>query len=206
MYGLDQKRTAEFGTRCLLARRLVERGVRFVQIYSGGGPVSMQWDAHTDLVENHEKMCGMTDQPIAALLQGSEAARAARFHAGDLGQRVRPPADDAERQRARPQSARLHHVVCRRRRQGRTGDRRDGRIGREGRRRPLSHARFPRHDSAPARAGAEQLWYLHNGRQEKLTDFGGTPIERVWGARTSRTAAWSAAWASPPRHPSTSPT
>src|SRR6266581_3216390 len=69
LYGLDQKRTAEFGTRCLLARRLVERGVRFVQIYSGGGPTSMQWDAHTNLVENHEKMCGITDLPVAGLLQ-----------------------------------------------------------------------------------------------------------------------------------------
>ena len=49
MYGLDDPRTVEFGTRCLLARRLVERGVRFVQLYSGGGPVAMQWDAHDDI-------------------------------------------------------------------------------------------------------------------------------------------------------------
>ena len=68
MYGLDHERTAEFGARCLLARRLVERGVRFVQLYSGGGPVAMQWDAHDDIDANHEKMCGMTDQPVAALL------------------------------------------------------------------------------------------------------------------------------------------
>jgi hypothetical protein len=68
-YGLDQKRTADFGGRCLLARRLVERGVRFVQLYSGGGPVSMQWDAHDDINGNHEKMCGYVDQPIAALLK-----------------------------------------------------------------------------------------------------------------------------------------
>src|SRR6185295_8013764 len=68
MYGLDQKHTADFGSRCLLARRLVERGVRFIQIYSGGGPIITQWDAHKDLVFNHEKMCGHTDQPVAALL------------------------------------------------------------------------------------------------------------------------------------------
>jgi hypothetical protein len=68
LYGLDDARTAEFGTRCLLARRLVERGVRFVQVYSGGGPVAMQWDAHDDIDANHEKMCGMTDKPVAALL------------------------------------------------------------------------------------------------------------------------------------------
>ena len=68
LYGLNDPRTAEFGTRCLLARRLVERGVRFVQLYSGGGPVAMQWDAHDDVDANHEKMCGLTDRPVAALL------------------------------------------------------------------------------------------------------------------------------------------
>jgi hypothetical protein len=68
MYGMDDPRTVEFGTRCLLARRLVERGVRFVQLYSGGGPVAMQWDAHDDIDANHEKMCGLTDKPVAALL------------------------------------------------------------------------------------------------------------------------------------------
>ncbi|HEY7310838.1 MAG TPA: DUF1501 domain-containing protein [Gemmataceae bacterium] len=68
MYGLDDKRTADFGTRCLLARRLVERGVRFVQLYSGGGPLITQWDAHDDINANHEKMCGHVDRPIAALL------------------------------------------------------------------------------------------------------------------------------------------
>jgi hypothetical protein len=68
LYGLDHPRTAEFGTRCLLARRLVERGVRFVQVYSGGGPVAVQWDAHDDVDANHEAMCGRTDQPVAALL------------------------------------------------------------------------------------------------------------------------------------------
>jgi len=69
MYGIDNPRTADFGSRCLLARRLVERGVRFVQVYSGGGPLITQWDAHDDLNSNHEKMCGHVDQPIAALLK-----------------------------------------------------------------------------------------------------------------------------------------
>jgi hypothetical protein len=68
-YGLNEKKTADFGTRCLLARRLVERGVRFVQLYSGGGPLITQWDAHDDLNSNHEKMCGHVDKPIAALLK-----------------------------------------------------------------------------------------------------------------------------------------
>jgi hypothetical protein len=68
-YGLDDKRTADFGTRCLLARRLVERGVRFVTVYSGGGPLVTQWDAHDDINGNHEAMCGRVDRPIAALLK-----------------------------------------------------------------------------------------------------------------------------------------
>ncbi len=68
LYGLDDKRTADFGSRCLLARRLVERGVRFVQLYSGGGPLVTQWDAHDDINGNHEAMCARVDKPIAALL------------------------------------------------------------------------------------------------------------------------------------------
>lgn len=68
-YGINRKETADFGTRLLLARRLVERGVRFVQVYSGGGPLVTQWDAHDDINGNHEKMCGHVDQPIAALLK-----------------------------------------------------------------------------------------------------------------------------------------
>lgn len=72
-YGLDQPHTADFGTRLLLARRLVERGVRFVQVYSGGGPLITQWDAHDDINGNHEKMCGHVDQPIAALLKDLKA-------------------------------------------------------------------------------------------------------------------------------------
>ncbi len=68
-YGLNRKETADFGTRLLLARRLVEHGVRFVQVYSGGGPLVTQWDAHDDINANHERMCGHVDQPIAALLK-----------------------------------------------------------------------------------------------------------------------------------------
>ncbi|MEZ6036475.1 MAG: DUF1501 domain-containing protein [Planctomycetota bacterium] len=68
LYGLDDARTEDFGRKCLLARRLVERGVRFVQIYSGGNHNDHNWDAHGDLVLNHEKHAGDTDRPIAGLL------------------------------------------------------------------------------------------------------------------------------------------
>jgi hypothetical protein len=68
LYGLDHPRTEKFGRRCLLARRLVERGVRFIQVYSGGGHTDDTWDAHGDVNMNHEVHCGETDRPIAALL------------------------------------------------------------------------------------------------------------------------------------------
>lgn len=68
-YGLDDAKTNDFGTRLLLARRLVERGVRFVTVYSGGGPLITQWDAHDDVNQNHGIMCGHVDKPIAALLK-----------------------------------------------------------------------------------------------------------------------------------------
>ena len=69
LYGLDNPQTQQFGTRCLLARRLVERGVRFIQVYSGGAHNDDNWDAHGDLVANHEKHAGATDLPIAGLLK-----------------------------------------------------------------------------------------------------------------------------------------
>jgi hypothetical protein len=69
LYGLNERRTQAFGRQCLLARRLVERGVRFVQIYSGGNHNDASWDAHGDLVKNHELHAGETDGPIAALIR-----------------------------------------------------------------------------------------------------------------------------------------
>ncbi len=65
MYGLDAPHTAVYGRNCLLARRLVERGVRFVQCYHGAGS---KWDAHKGIEANHATMCQQMDQPVAALL------------------------------------------------------------------------------------------------------------------------------------------
>lgn len=68
LYGIDHDRTEDFGKKCLLARRLVERGVRFIQIYSGGAHNDDNWDAHGDLEKNHNWHAGNTDKPIAGLL------------------------------------------------------------------------------------------------------------------------------------------
>jgi hypothetical protein len=179
LYGLDQKRTVEFGTRCLLARRLVERGVRFVQLYSGGGPVSVQWDAHKDLVSNHEKMCGMTDQPVAGLIRdlkqrglldstlviwGAEFGRLPMSQGGDgrdhnphgftmwfAGGGVKPGS-----------------II------GETDE-----MGLRGVGTRYSMRDF--HATVLHLLGLDQdrLWFLHNGRNEKLTDFGGTVIKEM---------------------------
>jgi hypothetical protein len=69
LYGMDEERTEDFGRKCLLARRLVERGVRFIQIYSGGAHNDQNWDAHGDLEFNHNFHAGNTDKPIAGLLK-----------------------------------------------------------------------------------------------------------------------------------------
>ena len=69
LYGIGKQPTDDYGRRCLLARRLVEKGVRFTCVVSGGGPGNMQWDAHEDIEENHHRMAAQTDQPVAALLK-----------------------------------------------------------------------------------------------------------------------------------------
>jgi hypothetical protein len=180
MYGLDQKHTAEFGSRCLLARRLVERGVRFVQLFSGGGPVSIQWDAHKDLKGNHEKMCGMTDQPVAALLQdlkqrglldstlviwGSEFGRLPMSQSGN-GRDHNPHGFTMWFAGGGAKGGRTI---------GQTDD-----FGLYGVGERYHMRDF--HATLLQMLGLDQhkLWYLHNGRHEKLTDFGGKAIEAVY--------------------------
>ena len=69
LYGLDDKRCAHFAKQCITARRMVERGVRFVQIYSGGMENQRSWDGHNDIQGNHSGFAAETDQPVAALLE-----------------------------------------------------------------------------------------------------------------------------------------
>lgn len=72
LYGLDRPESAGFGRNCLLARRLLERGVRFVQLWHGGsfgGSPRINWDAHEDVVDNHTKQAASMDRPVAGLLK-----------------------------------------------------------------------------------------------------------------------------------------
>jgi len=68
LYGMDRDETKTFGQQCLVARRLIERGVRFVQIFHGGGGGGA-WDAHSDIKNNHTKLASQVDQPVAGLLK-----------------------------------------------------------------------------------------------------------------------------------------
>ena len=111
-----------FGRKCLMARRLVERGVRFVQVYSDG-----EWDAHSDLAGNHTGHCAATDVPIDGLLTDLKRRGLLGLDAGDLGRRVRPDAGLARERRPRPQPARLPRLDGRRGHQGGRQPRRDGR-------------------------------------------------------------------------------
>ncbi|MGE0104274.1 MAG: DUF1501 domain-containing protein [Blastocatellales bacterium] len=179
LYGLDDPQTAEFGTRCLLARRLVERGVRFILLFSGGGPVSIQWDAHDNMVTNHEKMCRFTDKPIAGLLKdlkgrgmldstlvvwGSEFGRTAVSENGKgrdhnpLGFTMWMAGGGVKGGQVIGQTDEIGY-------------------------RTVGERYHPRdiHASMLHLLGLDQmkLTYLHNGRNERLTDFGGNVIEKL---------------------------
>lgn len=68
LYGFDDPKCAHMARQCLIARRMVERGVRFVQIYSGGMENQLSWDGHIDIAGNHGQFAGEIDQPVAGLL------------------------------------------------------------------------------------------------------------------------------------------
>ena len=150
LYGADSRRPGTFAANCLLARRLAERDVRFIQLYHPG------WDHHGNLPGGIRQQCRETDQPCAALDQRPQAARPARRHASALGRGVRPnelqPGQvDGQRLRPRPSPALLHRLG------GRRGDqtwhhvRGDRSLRLQRRLRRRSRPRFPRDDSAPPR-------------------------------------------------------
>ncbi len=97
------RETADFGRSCLLARRLLEQGVRFVQLFSGGsfGSPRINWDGHENVIENHTREAGRIDRAHRRPAARSAAARHARRHAGAVHHRVRPHAVHAIGRRRR---------------------------------------------------------------------------------------------------------
>ena len=90
LYGIDDPVTREFGTRCLLARRLVERGVRFVQIFTG----NQTWDHHGNISKSLPEICQKTDKPAAALVIDLKQRGLLDTTRGSLGRRNGPFARD----------------------------------------------------------------------------------------------------------------
>ncbi len=175
MYGAEPGKPS-FANNCLLARRLVERGVRFVQLFHE------DWDHHGGLEERPEGAdCGLTDQAVRGAGQGPQAARPAGRHAGHLGRRVRPHADGAgRRRRPRPSSRRLHHVAGRRRRQAghHAGRDRRARLQRRRRTRSTSTTCTPRSCTCWA-STTRKLTYRFQGRDFRLTDVHGEVVTKL---------------------------
>ena len=149
LYGLKRGDTESFGWQCLIARRLAERGVRFIELIDSGS--SNNWDSHGDMAE-HEPLAKKIDKPIAGLLHGPEAARDARRHARRVDDGVRPHAGPGRGEGPRAPPGVLLVVAGRRRRQGRARLRGDRRHRRDRGREEGPRPRLPRDDPAPARA------------------------------------------------------
>ena len=127
LYGPDSRKPGTYAANCLMARRLAERGVRFVQLYHRG------WDQHNDLPRDLALQCKGHRSGVGCLGAGSEATRLAGRHAGGLGRGVRPnrllPGPSYERKLwPRPSPALLYDVVCRRRRKARLQPGGNGRL------------------------------------------------------------------------------
>ncbi len=177
LYGLDDRETVEFGTFCLLARRLVERGVRFVQLRSGG------WDAHGNLIKNHTPQARKTDRPIAGLLTDLKRTglldQTLVIWGGEFGRT--PAAENAGPTPGRNHSPSGYSMwlagggvkggQC----IGATDD-----VGYAAIDRPIHPNDL--HATILAALGVEQhsLYYLHNNRKELVTVNGGEVIRAVF--------------------------
>jgi hypothetical protein len=179
LYGLDDPQTVEFGTRCLLARRLVERGTRFILLFSGGGPVSVQWDAHDNVKTNHEQMCRWTDKPVAGLLKDLKGRGLLDSTLVIWGTEFgRTPVSENGKGRDHNPTAFSMWMAG----GGVKGGQVIGQTDEIGFK-TVGDRYHPRdlHATMLHLLGLEQmkLTYLHNGRDERLTDFGGRVIDQL---------------------------
>ena len=128
LYGLDEKDTEDFGRACLLARRMVERGVRFIELLPPKREGADRWDQHSRLKQGHMANAKATDKPIAGTVEGSESAWPPGPDVDHLGRRIRPHAHSTRIRRhdwPRPSSVWIQHVAGGRRRKGRRDLRRN---------------------------------------------------------------------------------
>jgi uncharacterized protein (DUF1501 family) len=177
LFGLDEEATREFGTNCLLARRLVERGVRFVQLIHGG------WDAHSDLKGNHAAQARQVDWPIAGLLADLKARglldQTLVVWGGEFGRT--PTVEGDAKKPGRDHNPAGYCVwlagggVQGGQVLGATDD-----VGYTAVERPVHPNDL--HATILHAFGIDQhdLWYEHNGREEIVTDLGGKAVRKVF--------------------------
>jgi len=179
LYGIDNAVTSEFGRRCLLARRLVERGVRYVQLYSGGGPGNLTWDGHGDIEENHLRMAGQSDRPVAGLLRDLRRRglldQTLVVWGGEFG---RTPMSQGSKGRDHSPFGFSMWLAGGGVQGGRTVGETDE-VGLRAVEKPF-HVR-DLHATILNQLGLDQekLTALHNGREERLTDTGGKVIKEI---------------------------
>ena len=179
LYGLDEKETSEFGRQCLLARRLVERGVRFIQLRNGG------WDAHGNLEDNHRGRARATDRPIAALLTDLKLRglldETLVIWGGEFGRTPTTEGSKGGKSRGRDHSPAGYSMWLA------GGGIQGGQIigatdefGYVPVERPITPADL--HATIQHALGINQhkLYYVHNGRREIATVFGGEVISEAF--------------------------
>jgi len=178
LYGLDDPVSADFGGRCLLARRLVERGVRFVQVWSGNGQNNIDWDGHTECDENHVTRAAETDKAVAGLLSDLKSRGLLEstlvIWGGEFG---RTPTSDGGRGRTEGRDHNPYGFTLWMAGGGVQGGQAIGTTDELG----LRAAEYPvhlndLHASILSLLGLDhtKLTYRHSGRDFRLTDVGGT--------------------------------
>ena len=180
LYGIGEPATDDYGRRLLLARRMVEKGVRFVCAVCGGGPGDMQWDAHTDIEENHLRMSGHSDKPMAGLLTDLKRRglldQTLVVWGGEFG---RSPEGQG------PKGGRDHHNIAYSMWMAGGGIKGGQMIGATDdiglRVTEEPHHIRDVHTTILNQLGLsqDQLSYLHEGRKERLTQIRGEVIEKV---------------------------
>ncbi|MBP88373.1 MAG: hypothetical protein CMJ64_16935 [Planctomycetaceae bacterium] len=180
-YGIGQQPTDEFGRNCLVARRLIERGVRFVQLYSGGGHLEDTWDAHESIEKNHGKHGAEVDQPIGALLTDLERRglldSTLVVWGGEFGRMPFSEGKDAPGRNHNPYGFSMWMAGA-----GVKGGTRYGETDDFGFEAVIDRVHL--HDIHATilhlmGLDHEHLTYFHQGRKESLTDIGGRVVEAV---------------------------
>jgi hypothetical protein len=180
-YGVGKSPTDEFGRNCLVARRLVERGVRFIQLYSGGGHLEETWDAHESIEKNHGRHGAEVDQPIAALLSDLEERglldSTLIVWGGEFGRMPFSEGKDAPGRNHNPYGYSMWMAGA-----GVQGGMNYGEtdeFGFEAVTNPVHHHDI--HATILHLLGLdhERLTWFHQGRQESLTDVGGHVVKDI---------------------------